>query len=68
MTEQKLQELLDSMGLEDKIGQLVQLTGDCFTGTEIQTGPAGELGVPEEMVRRTGSILNVDGSDKLKEV
>ena len=68
MTEQKLQELLDSMGLEDKIGQLVQLTGDCFTGTEIQTGPAGELGVPEEMVRRTGSILNVDGADKLKEV
>lgn len=68
MTNSELKNLLDSLSLEDKIGQLVQLTGECFAGGEIQTGPAEELGIPEDMVQRTGSILNVTGAEKLKGV
>ena len=49
MTNSELKNLLDSLSLEDKIGQLVQLTGECFAGGEIQTGPAEELGIPEDL-------------------
>lgn len=68
MKEEKLKELLKNMSLKDKAGQLVQLTGNCFTTADAETGPAADLGIPQDMVYRTGSILNVVGADKLKEV
>lgn len=38
MTEQKLQELLNSMSLEEKVNQLVQLTGNWYEENAVITG------------------------------
>lgn len=38
MTEQKLQELLNSMSLEEKVNQLVQLTGNWYEENAVISG------------------------------
>jgi beta-glucosidase len=58
--ERKVQNLLDEMTLEEKVGQLHQLNGS------EQTGPAVEDVDLEAEIRdgRTGTLLNVDGFEK----
>ena len=68
MKQTELQALLADMSLEEKIGQMVQLTGD-FLGQEgIVTGPEGRIVVTPEQARLTGSILGVSGADKLRAI
>ena len=63
MEEKQLRVLLDSLTLKEKIGQMIQLSGDFFgDNKEINTGPAEKLGIDLEMVAYTGSVLNVVGS------
>ncbi|GIN74305.1 beta-glucosidase [Bacillus sp. J14TS2] len=60
--------LIDSLSVEEKIGQLVQLTGDFFAnGTETTvTGPIKKLGLHEEYnIYHTGSILNITSADEI---
>ncbi|AWB45623.1 beta-glucosidase BglX [Paenibacillus sp. CAA11] len=57
-----LLEKLDSLTVEEKIGQLVQLTGDFFEKDldTVVTGPLKKLGLHSDYnVYNTGSILNV---------
>ena len=69
MEEKALQALLQSMTLEEKIGQLVQLNGNFFDAREeIATGPASKIGVSQEQISSAGSILNSFGVQQLKEV
>lgn len=68
MTEEKLKELLSSMTVEEKIGQLVQLTGDFFIDEGIATGPMEWLSINEDQVKCTGSILSTVGAKKLKDL
>ena len=52
MTEQALKDLLDSMTLEEKAGQLVQCNAGQFIANEMEiTGPDGELLPAEELNR-----------------
>ncbi|MFB5674907.1 beta-glucosidase BglX [Paenibacillus terreus] len=63
-----LLEKLDSLSIEEKIGQLVQLTGDFFEGDmdTVVTGPLKKLGLNTAYnVYNTGSILNVTDPDKI---
>lgn len=63
-----LLEKLTSLTVEEKIGQLVQLTGDFFEGDldTVVTGPLKKLGLhPDYNVYNTGSILNVTDPDKI---
>lgn len=64
-TEQQLKDLLSSLTLEEKVGQLVQLSGEFFTDDdEFTSGPQQKLGIDPVMVGRCGSVLNVAGAEK----
>ena len=67
MTEQALKELLDSMTLEEKAGQLVQCNAGQFVanGMEI-TGPDGELLPAEDLCRVMGSVLTFEDAKQAK--
>ncbi len=63
MIKSKLVNLLNEMTLDEKIGQLVQISGKIFLKKEnIQTGPISKLGMHENMIYKVGSILNTVGA------
>lgn len=69
MKQIELKALLDSLTLEEKIGQLVQLNGNFFdTREEIATGPIAKVGVSGDLLYKTGSILNTFGAKTLKDL
>lgn len=71
MEEQKLQELLEDMSLDEKVNQLVQLHGrfyDPQAETGCATGPIEEMGLCEEQVWEAGSILTTVGAANLKRI
>ncbi len=64
MTEEQIIALLESMSLDEKIGQLQQLSGDFFleNSSEI-TGPMlSEHGIEDLPVHLAGSVLGVSGA------
>ena len=64
MTEQALKELLDSMTLEEKVGQLVQCNAGQFIQNSLGiTGPDGELLPAEDLNRVMGSVLTFENAD-----
>ena len=65
MDEQALRGLLREMTLEEKILQLVQVTGRSFGGSgALQTGPAAALGLKEGQGNLVGSVLSWVGAEK----
>ncbi|WP_058303103.1 glycoside hydrolase family 3 N-terminal domain-containing protein [Gorillibacterium timonense] len=71
MNDQQLLDLIGQMTREDKIAQLLQLTGAFYEGfhdKELLTGPMEELGVNEAMVNASGSALNLSGARTITEV
>lgn len=68
MKEQQLKELMDSLSLDEKIGQLIQLSGNFFAADAMAVGPQKKLGITDEMVGYTGSVLNVLGAEKIKRI
>lgn len=68
MLDSKIVELLNDMSLDEKIGQMVQLTGDFFSGDGLMTGPMMEMNLSTEQVNNTGSVLSAVGAKKLKDI
>lgn len=68
MTEQKLQEPLKDMTLEEKVNQMSQLAGGFFTGEMVAMGPMAEKGFTQENIVLTGSVLGVMGAEKIKKI
>ena len=63
MIKSKLVNLLNEMTLDEKIGQLVQISGNFFLEEDnVQTGPISNLGMCENMIYKVGSILNIVGA------
>lgn len=63
MTKSQLISLLNDMTLDEKIGQLVQISGNFFLEEEnVQTGPVSTLGMDENMIYKVGSIINTVGA------
>jgi beta-glucosidase len=59
---------LDSLSIEEKISQLIQLTGDFFEGDidTVVTGPLKKLGLNAGYnIYNTGSILNITNPEKI---
>ena len=51
MKQEELKKLLDTMSLQEKIDQMLQLTGDFYQDADsVLTGPAVQLGVTGEDV------------------
>ena len=67
-TREEVKTLLESLSLEEKVAQMMQLTGNYFEGSNVVTGPKLQMDLSDEMIRGTGSILNVTGGDTLYEV
>ena len=68
MQEKQLQELLGSLSLTEKIGQLVQVPGEVLNAEGQELGVREDLGLSEEIIRNAGSTLNVVGAKRIKEV
>lgn len=63
MTKSQLISLLNEMTLDEKIGQLVQISGNFFLKEDnVKTGPISKLGINENMIYKVGSILNTVGA------
>lgn len=66
MRKSQLINLLNEMTLDEKIGQLVQISGNFFLeGEKVQTGPIANLGIKENMIYKVGSILNTVGAKEV---
>lgn len=70
MNKEELKELLDSMSLQEKIDQMLQLTGTFYQEDNegVLTGPARKLGVTEEDIQMAGSILGTCGAGELMSI
>ncbi|WP_314686910.1 glycoside hydrolase family 3 N-terminal domain-containing protein [uncultured Bifidobacterium sp.] len=69
MNADRIRELLGRMTLEEKIGQLVQLTGDFYSeDAEKRTGPMEALGLTPDEVANAGSILGVGGASECRRI
>ena len=68
MNDAKLRQLLSEMSLEEKIGQMIQLTGVYYDDSAVLTGAVGEDRPPEWVVRCAGSVLGVIGEEKIRDI
>jgi beta-glucosidase len=71
MREQQLLELLKKMTLDEKIAQLQQLATHFFKGANEEgqiTGPMTEMGISEEDIKNTGSVLGASGAQLTKKI
>ncbi|CAM3133679.1 beta-glucosidase BglX [Sporolactobacillus spathodeae] len=66
MKESELTTLLHTMTLEEKIGQLVQLSSNFYSDAEgALTGPMAQMGVTEKLVADSGSTLGASGARQI---
>lgn len=70
MEEQKLKKLFDSLSIDDKVSQTIQLNGDLFVESGVMnTGPVKDLGFKKEPnFYEIGSIYNVNDYQKLYQI
>lgn len=68
MEQDKLVALLKEMSLEEKIGQMLQVSGMFYEEVGVVTGPANTAGYTEEEIRQAGSVLGSVGADKLRKI
>ncbi len=65
MEDGKLKELLSDISIEEKIDQLLQVTGYYFEEEGVVTGPNNQAGFMQQEVDLAGSVLGIAGADKL---
>ncbi|MBP3041487.1 glycoside hydrolase family 3 C-terminal domain-containing protein [Bacillaceae bacterium Marseille-Q3522] len=64
-----LKEIIKKMTLEEKISQLIQLTPSFYEGEEGQvTGPMEEIGISENVIRNSGSVLGISGAENVMKI
>lgn len=69
MKENQLRVLLKELNLKEKIGQLVQLASDFYPDLDGKvTGPMAEMGVTDELVTNSGSVLGASGARQIKKM
>ncbi len=68
MEHSKLLELLNSMSLEEKIGQTVQLIPDFLGAKGEITGPLGTFDFDGSETALIGSVLNANGAENVKKI
>ena len=65
MSEVMLKSLLNKMTLDEKIAQLIQLASHFYEGSNAKgdsTGPMAELGISENVVHNSGSVIGASGA------
>lgn len=64
----QLEQLLNDMSLEEKVGQMVQLPAGMIAKEGLITGQVDYLHLPEEQKRLIGSVLGLTGAKDLREM
>lgn len=65
MTEEKLEQLLSELSLEEKINQMIQIVGQFYEEAGILTGTVSKDRLREETIKLAGSILGSVGAKRL---
>ena len=63
-----LKSLLEQMTLDEKIAQFIQLVPRFYGGSNDKsdsTGPMTELGISEEIVQNSGSVIGASGAKEI---
>lgn len=68
MEQAQLKALFDSLTLEEKMGQLLQVTSQYFEKEGIITGPENYIGYSEDEINSAGSILGGSGAALLRKI
>jgi len=68
MTEKQLKELLADLSFQEKLGEIQQITGAYFGDSGIVTGTDEDHILNEDEVNMSGSVINVVGAAKIREV
>lgn len=68
MEMRELEQLLNEMSLEEKIGQMIQITGSMLSVDSLITGPTESIEISDDMLSMVGSILNIEGAEKMREI
>lgn len=65
METKKLNELVEQMTIEEKIGQLLQLAAEFYSEkAEEKTGPMSNLGLTHEDINNAGTTLGISGAEE----
>lgn len=68
---QQIEDLLEQMTTDEKIGQLVQLAPPFFKGSSESgkiTGPLANIKVSDELVKNAGSVLGASGAKEIRSI
>ena len=71
MSEVMLKSLLNKMTLDEKIAQLIQLASHFYEGSNAKgdsTGPMAELGISENVVHNSGSVIGASGAKEIVQI
>lgn len=71
MVEQQLNEIIQKMTLNEKIGQLIQLATPFFKGASDKgeiTGPMTGMGITDEVSQNCGSVLGASGAREVMNI
>ena len=68
MTEERLKQLIDSMTLEEKVGQMFQVSGTFFEDGAVLTGPMQKMGLTEETVDLAGSVIGIQDAASMRRI
>lgn len=64
-----IKKLLSQMTVEEKIGQLVQLSADYLGDADASvTGPWSDIGLSSDEIRTVGSVLNFCGAESVRKI
>lgn len=63
-----IEKLLESMTLDEKIAQLIQLSADFYVEDGKITGPLNDIQIDEHVVANAGSVLGISGAEAVKRV
>ncbi|MBF6977602.1 glycoside hydrolase family 3 C-terminal domain-containing protein [Aerococcaceae bacterium zg-BR22] len=61
-------DLLNQMTIEEKVGQLIQLSAPFYSNVDDITGPMNEMNMTDEKIYQVGSVLGLTGAKLVKEV
>ncbi|WP_428910731.1 beta-glucosidase BglX [Niallia sp. Krafla_26] len=68
INEEQLNHLLNQMTLDEKIAQCIQLAPNFYEGSKEKgdvTGPMAKLGISEELVQNSGSLIGATGAKEM---
>ncbi|WP_407370296.1 glycoside hydrolase family 3 N-terminal domain-containing protein [Carnobacterium sp.] len=67
MKSEELKKLINKMTVEEKIGQMIQLSADFYNTTENEiTGPMNDMHLTTEKMTTVGSVLGISGAEQVK--